>query len=113
VPLPEPVPGLVIRYGYLWREEHARGQEEGVKDPPCAVVLVTADEDGEQWVTVLSVTHAPPSVPEFAVEIPAATKRRLGLDDERSWVVLSEANRFLWPRQGGHEGYNILYAISE
>src|SRR5271166_1275764 len=21
----------------------------------------------------------------------------LGLDDERSWVVLSEANRFLWP----------------
>jgi hypothetical protein len=31
------------------------------------------------------------------VEIPAATKRRLGLDDERFWVVLSEANRFLWP----------------
>jgi hypothetical protein len=36
-------------------------------------------------------------VPELAVEIPAATKRRLGLDDERSWVVLNEANRFLWP----------------
>jgi hypothetical protein len=63
----------------------------------CAVVLVTADEDGEQWVTVLPVTRAPPSVPELAVEIPAATKRRLGLDDERSWVVLSEGNRFLWP----------------
>jgi hypothetical protein len=97
VPLPKPVPGLLIRYGYLWREEHARGQEEGVKDRPCVVVLVTADEDGEQWVTVLPVTHAPPSVPELAVEIPAATKRRLGLDDERSWVVLSEGNRFLWP----------------
>jgi hypothetical protein len=26
VPFPEPVPGLVIRYGYLWAEEHARGQ---------------------------------------------------------------------------------------
>jgi hypothetical protein len=46
---------------------------------------------------VLPVTHMPPTNREFAVEIPAATKRRLGLDDERSWVVLSEANRFLWP----------------
>ena len=97
MPLPEPVPGLVIRYSYLWAEEHRRGQEEGVKDRPCAVVLVTADEDGEHWVTVLPVTHARPSVPELAVEIPAGSKRRLGLDDERSWVVLSEANRFLWP----------------
>lgn len=25
------------------------------------------------------------------------TKRRLGLDDRRSWVVVTEANRFLWP----------------
>lgn len=97
MPLPEPVPGLVIRYGYLWMEEHTRGQEEGVKDRPCAVVLVSTNEAGEQWVTVLPVTHAPPSNPELAVELPAATKRRLGLDDERSWVVLSEANRFLWP----------------
>jgi hypothetical protein len=97
VALPEPVPGLVIRYSYLWAEEHRRGQEEGVKDRPCAIVLVTADAQGEQWVTVLPVTHTPPANREFSVEIPAATKRRLGLDDERSWVVLSEANRFLWP----------------
>jgi hypothetical protein len=26
-----------------------------------------------------------------------ATKRRLGLDEARSWVVLSKANRFVWP----------------
>ena len=97
MPFPEPVAGLVIRYGYLWAEEHARGQEEGVKDRPCAVILVNTDEAGEQWVTTLPVTHAPPSNPELAVEIPAATKRRLRLDDARSWVVLSEANRFLWP----------------
>jgi hypothetical protein len=31
------------------------------------------------------------------VEIPAATKNRLGLDGERSWVVLTEANDFIWP----------------
>ena len=95
--LPEPVPGLVIRYSYLWAEEHRRGQEEGVKDRPCAIVLMTADAQGEQWVTVMPVTHTPPANREFSVEIPAATKRRLGLDDERFWVVLSEANRFLWP----------------
>ena len=95
--LPEPVPGLVIRYGYLWAEEHRRGQEEGVKDRPCAIVLITTHAQGEQWVTVLPVSHTPPTNRDFAVEIPAATKRRLGLDNERSWVVLSEANRFLWP----------------
>ena len=87
----------MIRYSYLWRSEHLRGQEEGVKDRPCAVILVTEREDDSQIVTVLPITHASPSDPVFALEIPPATKQRLGLDDERSWVVLSEANRFLWP----------------
>jgi hypothetical protein len=95
--LPKPVPGLVIRYSYLWAGEYGRGQEEGIKDRPCAVVLVTSDEAGDRVVTVLPVTHTPPSDPELTVEIPLATKRRLRLDNERSWVVLSEANRFLWP----------------
>ena len=97
MPLPEPVPGLVIRYSYLWADEHERGQEEGVKDRPCAIILVTTDEEGEKLVTVLPVTHAPASDPALAVEIPPATKRRLGLDEARSWVVLTEANRFRWP----------------
>jgi uncharacterized protein YifN (PemK superfamily) len=97
VPLPDPVPGLVIRYSYLWRSEHRRGQEEDVKHRPCAIVLVTSNEAEGQLVTVLPISHAPPADPELAVEIPAATKRRLGLDDDRSWVVLTEANRFLWP----------------
>jgi hypothetical protein len=97
VPFPEPVPGLVIRYSYLWAEEYGSGLEEGVKDRPCAIILVSDGDDGEVIVTVLPVTHAPPFNPEFAVEIPHATKRRLGLDDARSWVVFSEANRFVWP----------------
>jgi hypothetical protein len=97
VRFPKPVPSLVIRYSYLWREEHQKGQEEGVKDRPCAVVVVTQDEDGDEWVTVLPVTHVPPNDPISALEIPHATKLRLGLDDERSWVVLTEANRFIWP----------------
>jgi hypothetical protein len=97
VAFPEPVPGLVIRYSYLWASEHARGQEEGVKDRPCAVVLTSADEAGGHVVTVLPISHSPPSNPLLAVELPAATKRRLGLDDHRSWVMLTEANRFVWP----------------
>jgi hypothetical protein len=94
---PQPVAGLVIRYSYLWRSEHLRGQEEGVKDRPCAVILVTADNEGDKIVTVLPITYTPPQNPALAVEIPHATKCRLGLDDERSWIVLTEANRFVWP----------------
>lgn len=94
---PSPRPGLVIRYSYLWAREHARGQEEGVKDRPCAIILVTALEDGDEVVTVLPITHSPPHDPALAIEIPQSTKVRLGLDAERSWVVLSEINRFVWP----------------
>ena len=94
---PLPVPGLVIRYSFLWREAAARGAEEGGKDRPCAVVLVSEDQAGEQIVLALPVTHSPPASPEFAVEIPVETKRRLGLDDQRSWIVVTDANRFVWP----------------
>lgn len=97
MPLPHPVPGLVIRYSYLWLTEHQRGQEEGVKDRPCAVILASTDHEGVQTVTVLPITHTPPSNPALAIEIPHPTKRRLGLDEERSWIILSEANRFVWP----------------
>ena len=61
------------------------------------LAIVATLEDGPPAVRVLPVTHSPPSDPQDAVEIPAATKRRLGLDDERSWIVLTESNRFVWP----------------
>lgn len=94
---PAPVPGLVIRYSYLWMEEHRRGLEEGQKDRPSVIVLTVSTEAGIPSVLVLPITHAPPSHPHLAVEIPAKVKARLGLDTQRSWVVLTEANRFLWP----------------
>jgi hypothetical protein len=31
------------------------------------------------------------------LEIPGPTKLRLGLDSDRSWVVIDEANDFVWP----------------
>ncbi|WP_119389218.1 hypothetical protein [Taklimakanibacter lacteus] len=95
--LPEPKPGLVIRYSYLWSHEHALGREEGVKDRPCAVLLATRTEAGDLRVIVLPITHVPPRDPGSAVEIPPPTKRRLGLDDDQSWIVLSEGNIFTWP----------------
>lgn len=33
----------------------------------------------------------------MGIEIPAVVKKRLGLDIERSWIVLSETNEFVWP----------------
>jgi len=97
MPLPKPVPGLVIRYSFLWSHEAKAGNEEGSKDRPCAVLLATTTANGKQVVTVLPVTHTPPDDERLAVEIPVSTKKRLGLDDSRSWIVLSEANRFQWP----------------
>ena len=97
MPLPTPEPGLVICYAYLWRSDFEQGKEEGVKDRPCAIILTAHDEDDDTIVTVVPVTHTPPKHSETAVEIPAATKARLGLDPERSWIIVSEINRFIWP----------------
>jgi hypothetical protein len=95
--LPAPQPGLVIRYSYLWADEQDVGRDEGAKDRPCAVLLATRTDEGDLRVIVLPITHAPPRNAGDAVELPLATKRRLGLDDERSWIVLTEGNVFLWP----------------
>ena len=46
---------------------------------------------------VLPITHAPPADPKAAVEIPPAVQTNLGLDNARSWIVVSEGNEFVWP----------------
>jgi hypothetical protein len=83
---PEPELGLVITYSYLWSEEAAAGHAEGRKTRPCAI------------------------------EIPTRVKRHLGLDGERSWVILDELNVFRWPGydlrpipdKGGRYDYGLL-----
>lgn len=94
---PAPRPGLVIRYSYLWEREARAGREEGVKDRPCAIVLVVLREGEHPIVRVLPITHAAPDDPADGLELPLRTKLRLGLDSERSWVILTEANDFIWP----------------
>lgn len=95
--IPEPRPGLVVRYSYLWKDEAARGREEGVKDRPCVVVLAAEVVGDIVRVRVAPITHTPPRVTGDGVEIPAATKRRLGLDDAPSWIITTETNIFSWP----------------
>lgn len=58
------------------------------------LALVAMQEDGSPVVRFLPIMHAPPA---DAMEIPAAIKLRLRLDGERSWIVLTESNRFAWP----------------
>lgn len=53
--------------------------------------------EGHEIVTVVPVTHTPPTDPADAIEIPPALKAHLGLDDLPSWVVVTETNDFLWP----------------
>ena len=95
--LPEPELGLVIRYSYLWKSEHDKGDDEGSKDRPCAIVLSVSAGDTGTRVTLLPITHTPPQNAALALEIPPIVKRRLGLDFDRSWIVLSEGNEFTWP----------------
>jgi len=117
VALPEPIPGLVLRYSYLWYREFLEGRDEGQKDRPCAIVAaIRTGDDGTPRVLVLPITHSPPDHTSLAVEIPPKVKARLGLDDARSWVVLSEWNEFLWPgpdlrRLPNAEDASVVYGM--
>ena len=94
---PIPQPGQVIRYTYLWWNEARTGRQDGAKDRPCGIVLTRLTDAGRTVAYVLPITHTPPLKNENGVEIPPATKRRLGLDAERSWIITTELNQFTWP----------------
>lgn len=61
------------------------------------MVLAVTGAGSELRLTVAPVTHSAPERAGDAVEMPAIVKRDLGLDHERSWIVVTEVNRFLWP----------------
>jgi len=98
MPIPNPEPGLVISYAYLWHYEHQTGRDEGRKDRLAVIVLTTErHDDGETVVIVIPITHSAPAAASEAVELPTAIKRHLGLDDTPSWIVIAEGNEFVWP----------------
>src|SRR3954471_3508767 len=92
-----PEPADVISYSYLWSREAAVGEESGRKDRPAVVVVARIEREAGILVLVAPITHTPPEKSTDAVEIPANAKQQLGLDRERSWIVVTELNRFIWP----------------
>lgn len=98
MPIPEPEPGLVINYAYLWHHESETGQAEGRKDRPSVIVLsIQKDENGETIVIVLPITHREPEKTGGGVEIPRSVRDHLGLDENPCWIVVAEGNEFIWP----------------
>jgi hypothetical protein len=55
--------------------------------------IVTGDRTE---LLVAPITHSEPTTGE-GVEVPPRVKLHLGLDDERSWIIATELNRFTWP----------------
>lgn len=86
--------GCIIRHVYLWWSEARKSREEGSKDRPCVIVHLRVNEHQELETWICPVTHAPPELPERAMEIPAATKKHLRLDDLALCAnVLQQAHR--------------------
>jgi len=95
--IPPPVPGMVIRYAYLWSDDKAKGRVEGAKERPCVLVLAVRQATGIIQTVVAPITHAPPGDPADSIEVPSTVRQSLGLDTERQWVRLDELNSFGWP----------------
>jgi hypothetical protein len=94
-------PGAVLLYPYLWHWQEERGETEGRKDRPTAVILVVRAKDGLEYALLLPVTTKEPDHTRQAVEVPATEKRRAGLDyAARQWILLDEYN--LDPVQGSY-----------
>lgn len=97
---PAPAPGLVVRYAFLWKEDHDQGRYEAAKDRPCAIILAAnVRETADIQVVVVPITHSAPAADERAtsLEMPQAVARTLGLDAGRHWVRVTQLNRFIWP----------------
>lgn len=97
--MPEPKPGLVIRYDYLWSEEAAAGRRHG-KDRPACLVAASDSAVRPRFVVILAVTHSAPTAPTVGIEIPPNVRQSIGLDDEPCWVIVSEHNVDEWPNAG-------------
>ena len=84
--IPDPTPGLVISYVYLWRQEAAKGRDEGSKKRPCAVVLAAQPDEGGGKMTL-------------SCRSPIARRTILPLRSRflQGPGIVSELNRFEWP----------------
>lgn len=94
---PAPQYGHVVRFEYLWRAEEHDGHADGAKFRPCAVVVALEPKGDEpQRVMVCAITHTEPRPPSVGIEIPPEANQVAGLDEDRSWVIVSEVNKVQW-----------------
>jgi hypothetical protein len=99
VAFPDPKPGLIVRYDHLWSSEAAAGRDQG-KDRPACLVAASDSLTRPRYVVLLPIAHSPPDAGTIGIEITAKVKQAIGLDDARSWVVVSEHNIDEWPNAG-------------
>ena len=97
MPLPEPKPGLVIRYDCLWTCE--AGRDQGKERPACLVAAMDTTAS-PRFVVILPITYVRPNKDTVGVEIPAKVRQALGLDEAPSRVIVSEHNVDEWPNSG-------------
>ena len=61
------------------------------------VVVARIDRATGALIFVAPITHSAPENPADGIEVPANAKKQLGLDQDRSWIMVNELNRFIWP----------------
>jgi hypothetical protein len=99
VSLPQPEPGLLLRNDYLWSGEAAADREQG-RDRPTCLVAASDSRANPRYVVLLPITHSPPIGDTVGIEIPPKVKQAIGLDDEPSWIIISDHNIDEWPNAG-------------
>jgi hypothetical protein len=99
VAFPEPKPGLVVRYDDLRTHEAATGRDQGKHRPAC-FVAASDSQTRPRFVVLLPITPTPPDGDTIGIEIPAKVKPAIGLDDARSWVIVSEHDIDEWASAG-------------
>ncbi|HUJ03570.1 MAG TPA: hypothetical protein VLW75_08040 [Rhizomicrobium sp.] len=97
--LPKPEAGLVVRYDFLWARDADKGKTSSKVRPAC-LAFTPDDVTNPNFVALLPITHSPPASSTVGIEIPRAVCEHLGLDDGRSWIILSEFNIDDWPNAG-------------
>ena len=89
-------PFRLIGCAYLWCHEDAAGREEGTKDCPAAIVALLRGDDGRAEIVVFPITSSPPPDATAGLELPAATRDRLGPQDGPCCAIVTEVNIFVW-----------------
>ena len=91
--------GDVWEYPYLWSWQAGRGETEGRKARPCALVLINRRQENQTEVILVPVTTKEPATGTHFIEVPQIEKKRAGLDEQlKLWVICDEFN-FDFPEQ--------------